>query len=47
VPLIRFDYRGEEWRICPQHLPTLIHSPARLAGLLPGAEALGASEHHD
>ena len=30
VPLIALRYRdGEVW-ICPQHLPILIHSPARV-----------------
>lgn len=47
VPLIAFEYRGEERRICPQHLPMLIHSPGRLAHVLPGAEGLGAADHHD
>ena len=46
-PVLRFEYRGAEHGICPQHLPMLIHSPARLAHLLPGAETLGAAEHHD
>jgi len=47
VPLLAFEYRGEERRICPQHLPMLIHSPGRLAGVLPGADALSAAEHDD
>ena len=47
VPLLRLSYRGGEFRICPQHLPILIHDPARLVGLLPGAEGLAAADHHD
>ncbi|MHB1192037.1 MAG: hypothetical protein ACYC6F_03245 [Longimicrobiales bacterium] len=47
VPLLTFDFRGEERRICPQHLPVLIHSPARLAEVLPGADSLGPADHHD
>jgi hypothetical protein len=38
VPLIAIQYRGKEFWICPQHLPVLIHQPARLAGKLPGLE---------
>ena len=37
TPLLAFEYRGLTFRICPQHLPVLIHEPAKLAGKLPGA----------
>jgi len=47
VPLLRLSYQGGEFRICPQHLPILIHDPARLVGLLPGAEGLSPAEPHD
>ena len=47
VPLIALEFRGEQFRICPQHLPVLIHDPTRLAGLLPGAEGMEPAEHHD
>ena len=47
VPLVRLDYRGEPLWICPEHLPILIHDPARLAGRLAGAERLKPAEHHD
>jgi hypothetical protein len=47
TPLIRLDYRESIFWICPQHLPILIHDPARLTGRLPGAENLQPSEHHD
>ena len=47
VPLLRLSYRGGEFRICPQHLPILIHDPARLVGLLPGAEGMSPAEHQD
>jgi hypothetical protein len=46
VPLLMLRYRGSEAWICPQHLPILIHSPARLAGKLPGAENLSPPEEH-
>jgi hypothetical protein len=47
TPLIRLEYRGTAFWICPQHLPILIHDPARLVGRLPGAEGLEPSEHQD
>ena len=49
VPLLSIQYQGSEYQICPQHLPILIHEPAKLAGKLPGAEqwpAEGDSGHH-
>jgi hypothetical protein len=45
APLIAIHFHGEEWWICAQHLPLLIHSPAKLAGKLPGAENLGNAGH--
>lgn len=47
TPLLRLAYRESELWICPQHLPILIHDPAQLVGLLPGAESLSPAEHHD
>ena len=49
VPLLVLRYQGTEVGICPQHLPVLIHNPARLVGKLPGAENLTPTEdhHHD
>lgn len=47
VPLIPFEYRGEQYFICPQHLPVLIHKPAQLADKLPGLEKLSGSEEHE
>ena len=47
VPLIRFVFKHEEAWICPQHLPILIHKPAKLAGKLPGAENLASAQGHD
>jgi hypothetical protein len=38
VPLIVLEYRESAIRICPQHLPVLIHDPAQLTQILPGAE---------
>lgn len=47
TPLVSLVHRGEPLFICPQHLPVLIHDPARLVGVLPGAERLQPAEHHD
>ena len=44
IPLIPLDYQGSRLWICPQHLPVLIHDPAKLAGRLPGAEGLRPAE---
>ena len=42
MPLIRLTFQGKDLWICPQHLPLLIHEPAKLAGKLPGMKASGA-----
>lgn len=47
TPLLVLEYGEQSFRICPQHLPILIHDPSRLVGLLPGAENLSPAEHHD
>ena len=47
TPLLTLEYRAGTFRICAQHLPVLIHDPARLIGILPGAEKLEPSEVHD
>jgi hypothetical protein len=47
APLISMEYRGGTIRICPQHLPILIHNPGELIGLVAGAENFRASAHED
>lgn len=47
VPLISMEYRGGTFRICPQHLPIIIHDPSQLIGLLAGAESFRPSAHQD
>jgi hypothetical protein len=47
TPLVQLFYRESEIWICPQHLPMLIHDPASLVGMLPGAENLSPADHHD
>lgn len=44
VPLIAVQYREQEFWICPQHLPLLIHKPEQLVGFLPGADGLDAAD---
>ena len=40
VPLVALDYQGNQYHICSEHIPVLIHSPHKLQGMLPGAEKL-------
>jgi hypothetical protein len=40
IPLVLLEFHSEKQWICPQHLPILIHQPARLAPFLPGIEVL-------
>ncbi len=42
VPLLSVDFKNKNYWICPQHMPTLIHNPSQLEGMLPGAEDLTA-----
>lgn len=45
VPLVKLLAQGQDFYICAQHLPVLIHEPHKLAGKLPGAEKLRGHEH--
>jgi hypothetical protein len=47
IPLIQIQYQGQDYWICPQHLPVLIHKPSQLAGKLPGIENMETVEGHD
>jgi hypothetical protein len=47
VPLLAMIYAGENYYICPQHLPVVIHKPQELIGKLPGAANLAARGGHD
>jgi hypothetical protein len=46
VPLITLVFQEQELSICPQHLPILIHSPAKLADKLPSLGQLPPAEEH-
>jgi hypothetical protein len=47
VPLLAMKFRQNEIWICPQHLPIMIHQPAKLADKLPGIEQIKPAESHD
>jgi len=47
TPLVSLEYKDSTFRICPQHLPVLIHDPHQLIGRLPGAEKLTPADHKD
>jgi hypothetical protein len=38
IPLVTLQYQGEQAYICSQCFPTLIHSPAKLAGKIKDAD---------
>ncbi len=42
VPLLKMTYKGQELRICPQHIPILIHEPHKLVGIIDDAEKFEA-----
>ena len=37
VPLVTLNYQDQEYYICPEHIPLLIHNPQQTEGCLPGA----------
>ncbi len=45
IPLLVLEFQGQQYWICPQHLPILIHHPDQLVGKLPGAENLQPNNH--
>jgi hypothetical protein len=45
IPLLSLQYREQQYHICPEHFPILIHQPGMLVGKLPGAEKLTPHEH--
>jgi len=49
VPLISFEYKGKEYRICTAHLPLLLHKPEMFVGKLAdaGNQWSDGDEHHD
>jgi len=47
IPLVTLHYLGVQTYICSQCFPTLIHSPAKLAGKLKDAEKIQPTDHED
>ena len=45
VPLLAVQFQDQQYWICPQHLPILIHKPEELVGRLPGVENLEGHQH--
>jgi hypothetical protein len=49
VPLIPFEYKGQDYRICTAHLPMLLHKPELFEGKLADAGknwSSGEENHH-
>ncbi len=42
IPLLRLEYAGGEYSICPRCLPVLIHTPERLPAV--AGEWIGSSD---
>jgi hypothetical protein len=47
IPLVTLQYQGKEVYLCSQCFPTLIHSPAKLAGKIENAEKIQPGKHDD
>jgi hypothetical protein len=45
IPLVTLHYLGQQVYICSQCFPTLIHSPAKLAGKIKDAEKIQPASH--
>jgi len=45
IPLVTLQYLGQQVYICSQCFPTLIHSPAKLAGKIKDAEKIQPADH--
>jgi hypothetical protein len=46
-PLINLKFKGQEYSICPQCLPTLIHRSDQLVDKLPGYQPIDRSSNPD
>jgi len=45
IPLVTMQYQNQQVYICSQCFPTLIHSPAKLAGKIKDAEKLQPADN--
>ncbi len=46
IPLVKFEFKGEDYHICSQHLPVMIHKPDQLADKLAGINPAGTDFAH-
>ena len=47
IPLLALRFHGEQYYICPQCLPLLIHKPEKLSKKLPGMNLSRPVEQDD
>ncbi len=50
IPLIPFKYKEQDYHVCTNHLPMLLHKPEMFEAKLPGAGKWSSGEghhHHD
>ncbi len=48
IPVILFEYKGQQHGVCSNHLPLLLHKPEMFEGKLPEVGQWGEpAEHHD
>jgi hypothetical protein len=45
IPLVTLQYQGQQVYICSGCFPTLIHSPAKLAGKIQDADRIPPADH--
>jgi hypothetical protein len=45
IPLVTLQYQGRQVYLCSQCFPTLIHSPAKLAGKIKDADKIEPASH--
>jgi len=45
IPLVTMQYQNQQVYICSQCFPTLIHSPAKLAGKIKDAEKIQPADN--
>ena len=38
MPLLNFNFKGQQFHICSAHIPVLIHKSHELSTILPGIE---------
>lgn len=46
IPLIPFNYKGQDYHVCTAHLPMLLHKPEMFEGKLADAGKWSEGEEH-